>query len=809
MRVISKRNIKLFIISAFILAATLGLGFLLSISSFEDFYKNALISRFKIANEEIKNSIEMSVNFGKPIDNFSGMDKILESIVKNDAGVENAFVTSPDGTVLYSYNKEWQGRILIDELVPRYDENQKTEPVLIGGKYYVISSILYKNSDVVGSSYIEFSKKIISDKTKIVIKESLKLYLIVSMACLAVLFIAVVLIDNLCRKNKGEKRVISTFNFIIIIAVLVISNCIYSYVNTLSFKDEYIKIVDTNVDYFSKAVKREVEFFLNLGLKIDRLNKIENILQKKLSEIPECQKISITNNMDDILYSVDQDKNIVSKYSHDFIAQKFKAENYDERYFKTVVLESKKDGAQGSAVLTLNKKYINMKITDLILDSLTVVIVSIVVCFMMLITASLFSDKRAVCSKEEESDNNLRIIQVVSFIFYFGELITLSFIPILTNKLFGVHPVSFMGMSKEAIMGLPISSYMLGAAISVLFVGFISNMFSEKRIFLFCGVLLIIGAVGAAFASSVIILVIFRFISGLGYGGVSINSTNYILKHTDESRVASGFGYWTAGYAAASICAIPIGGVIVYRFGYMNALIISGIFAILFILFIINMVKSSSKELRRESRKQEKINFYDLIGIFSDRNVVANMLFTIIPFQLVYVGIFQYLMPLYMNREGISQANIGRILTIFGVVYLLVPIVSKHVDRMRNDKLFIGLGNMVIGLFLLLINVSSSFIIMIVIIIGLSLGSMMGDAAEESFVTSTEKAEEIGGAKLMSIYSTYERVVMIFAPLVIGAMISGLGYSRSVFIIGIITVVSAILFTALSENRRKGEIKNG
>ena len=152
----------------------------------------------------------------------------------------------------------------------------------------------------------------------------------------------------------------------------------------------------------------------------------------------------------------------------------------------------------------------------------------------------------------------------------------------------------------------------------------------------------------------------------------------------------------------------------------MNALIISGIFAVLFILFIINMVKSGSKELQKENQKQEKINFYDLIGIFSDKNVAANMLFTIIPFQLVYVGIFQYLMPLYMNREGISQANIGRILTIFGIVYLLVPFVSKRVDKMRNDKLFIGLGNMVIGLFLLLINVSSSFIIMIVIIMRLS-----------------------------------------------------------------------------------------
>lgn len=804
----TKNNIRLFLISGFILLSSLVLGYLLSISSFEDFYKNSLISRYKIANEEIKNSIEASVNFGKPIDNFSGMDQLLTSIVKNEEGIENVFVALPEGKILYSYNKSYLDKVLTDNLIPQYNDSEKKDIFLMGNKYYIVSPIYYKNLDIVGNTYIEFNKHEITGKTKLIIKESLRLFLAVSVICILLLFLVIAFIDFHCRKNKTGGKMITTANFVMIIIFLVASNCIYSYLNTISYKEKYLKIIDTNVDYFSKSVKNEIEFFLDLGLKIDRLNKIEEVLYKKLKEIPECKRITVINNKAEILYSVDQDKNKVSKYFENYVLKKLDFNRIDMQYNKIVVLNDKENNSQGKVMLTLNNQYINKKILDLFLDSLTVVLVSIVVCFMMLLMVSLFSDKKENETIQEENDKNLKTVQIASFIFYFGELISLSFIPILTNKLFLMNPVSLMGLSKETMISLPISAYMLGAAIFVLLIGFISDRYSEKKIFIFCSLLLITGAVGAAMSTSIAVFIVFRFISGLGYGGISINSTNYILKNTEESKIASGFGYWTAGYAAASICAIPIGGVIVYRFGYMNALLVSAVFAVLFLIFVIKIIKTKKDDTEKIIVKRERVNLYDLIGIFKDRNVVANMLCTIIPFQLVYVGVFQYLMPLYMNKEGMSQANIGRILTIFGVVYLLVPLVSRYVDKVKNDKLFIGMGNLIIGLSLLLFNISNSFIIIIIIIIGLSIGSMMGDAAEESFVTSTKKAKEIGGAKLMGIYSTYERIVMIFAPLITGAMIAFAGYNKSVFTIGVITIVASIVFTAVSENRREGEKVN-
>jgi len=224
------------------------------------------------------------------------------------------------------------------------------------------------------------------------------------------------------------------------------------------------------------------------------------------------------------------------------------------------------------------------------------------------------------------------------------------------------------------------------------------------------------------------------------------------------------------------------------------------LFVILFIHFQ-QREETKPKLITQPKSTMENIKSY--ISIFNDRNVFAHFFFRLVPFHLVFIGIFQFMMPLIMNKEGISEANIGRILTIFGLTYLLMPFVSKLVNKVKNDRMFITFGSLLIGSVLLTLKFSDNTLAFIFVVTGIALGSMIADAAEESFITSTKKAKELGEVKFMSIYNSYERGIMVLSPLLCSFLVTKIGFSDSIFVIGIFTIISSLTYLFISKNIRQ------
>ena len=81
---------------------------------------------------------------------------------------------------------------------------------------------------------------------------------------------------------------------------------------------------------------------------------------------------------------------------------------------------------------------------------------------------------------------------------------------------------------------------------------------------------------------------------------------------------------------------------------------------------------------------------------------------------------------------------------------------------------------------------------------------MIADAAEESFITSTKKAAQIGKTRLMTIYTSYERFLMVVSPLICSLLIGVFQYVNSIFIIGVFTIVCSLLYFILARKPREG-----
>jgi predicted MFS family arabinose efflux permease len=282
------------------------------------------------------------------------------------------------------------------------------------------------------------------------------------------------------------------------------------------------------------------------------------------------------------------------------------------------------------------------------------------------------------------------------------------------------------------------------------------------------------------------------------------------MTYTDDASRSEGFGTNAAAYAAASICAIPVGGIVVNKFGYEAGIGLSIVFALLFLLFSFfcisktRPVNNTNGAAEASATSGGTVNIKQFFSILFSRHILNYLFAMNLPFQLIYYGMFQFLLPLYMsNTLGMSQGNIGRLLSVYCVVSLAATWLSRFSDRFKNDKLILSFGALVAGIALVAFKFlpDGGMILFGIVIVAMGIESVSIDAIEEVYVSSGG-IEGVSEENLLQTYKVIEKVLSIFIPTVTGLIIALSGFSSSMFIIGILSTVGAIVFYLLGKNGR-------
>jgi len=120
-----------------------------------------------------------------------------------------------------------------------------------------------------------------------------------------------------------------------------------------------------------------------------------------------------------------------------------------------------------------------------------------------------------------------------------GTVIRLSLTAALGGFLFGydssvingaVAPITAHFSASAGVLGFTVSSALLGAAAGALGCGRVADRFGRLPAMRAAAVLFLIGAVGSALASSLVILVVFRVIGGVAVGIASVIAPTYIAE---------------------------------------------------------------------------------------------------------------------------------------------------------------------------------------------------------------------------------------------------------------------------------------
>lgn len=813
----SKSLLKLLTGSMIILIFALGLNAILSVSSFEKIYTDILTNKYKLIGSELKRKVETAVNLEKPLNNFYGMNEILIDIKSRESQLSNIMITQPSGIILYSTNKNYIHKKLdlsLNDSFPITPDITKNEEnsfniVIVNNNYYIALPIYYKVKKLVGIVYLEFNRNIIENQINSIINETIQ-YIIISLIIGIVLLTLLLFIvqSNIFREKIKLKD--KTKNFLVIVFSLIISQSVFTYNNNNFFKDRYVNVINENVTTLTFLVQESIEEILQKGIPIDRLRKAEVLLRDIVRNMKECKEIKIVNKEGFLQYKADRNK-LESIYYKDFEQTKvdLSTSEYTHKFSLSGISE-----IEGYGLLELDKKIIEERINELLLDALTIIMVSLIFSFEILLFFFLFIKKdenETELNSLEKVDpvinkDKYKLIRSLAFGFYFADAIPLSFLPLLIKEIYEKNPTSIFGLSKDMMLGLPISTYMLGVALFLPIAGYLLEKISIKTIFLISLSFTILSFILTAFSSSILQLIIFRFLSGMGYGGMVISGQTYVVRNTTSKNRTIGFGDLMSGFYGGIICASAIGGVMVSRLGYQATLISGAIITLLYFVFIlIRFKKEAVPNTIKEKRGLAPIG--NIFKVMKNRSFIGALFFESIPAQITFIGFIFYICPLYLNFIGTSQANIGRVLTGFGLAVIFVgPLVSQLADKLKNDRLFMIIGNILIGITLMSFFFVDGFYMIVAGIIAIGLGSALLASTEASYVSLVKEADELGASNVMSVFRTLERIGQIAGPLVAGILISMFQFSKSIAIIGTINIVAILIFILMSRNLRTSEI---
>jgi len=95
-------GIKIMIIVLLILFLSQSLGTFLSVITFEKIFVATLTSKYEILGKDVKRKIERALKFGKSIEKFVGMDKLVEPLFRLSDELNEIFLSDVSGKILYT-----------------------------------------------------------------------------------------------------------------------------------------------------------------------------------------------------------------------------------------------------------------------------------------------------------------------------------------------------------------------------------------------------------------------------------------------------------------------------------------------------------------------------------------------------------------------------------------------------------------------------------------------------------------------------------------------------------------------------------
>ena len=399
-------------------------------------------------------------------------------------------------------------------------------------------------------------------------------------------------------------------------------------------------------------------------------------------------------------------------------------------------------------------------------------------------------------------------IRAPLFLFIFSEELSRSFLPLFVARF---SPEATF-VSNELLIGLPITLFMLAAAVVTPFGAGLADRLGARRTFLIGLVPAIAGYAGTFFAQGYYDLVLWRALSGVGYGFIFIASQAWVAQNTDERQRAQGMAVFVGAVFAGTVCGPSIGGILADRIGFSGTFLISAGLAAVAGLIVYQVLDNAGK---RTETTRATLGLAEWKMLLRDGRFLAVAVFAAVPGKLILSGFLFYLVPLYMTELGNNQAAIGWSIMLYGAATIaFTPLAARFADSSGRYTLLVAAGGAVAGLGCLSVFVddfvggATSAVVVAIVALGVSHALSLTSQLAIVLEVADPLRGAMGPASVIGAYRLLERAGIMVGPIVAATLASSFGYRGAVIGIGLIVLgFLALYLIAMSGRMRRLEGK--
>ena len=398
------------------------------------------------------------------------------------------------------------------------------------------------------------------------------------------------------------------------------------------------------------------------------------------------------------------------------------------------------------------------------------------------------------------------VMRPTAFLFLFGVDISISFIPLHMQSLY----TPILGLSRDTIMGLPISAEFLFAGIGIL----ISGGWLDRRGWHepFIGGLLLasLGFVYSGLAPDALHFIVSRGIVGLGYGLGLMAAQAFVINYSDSKTKTQGLANLLAGIFAGGICGGAAGAMMAEMVGYRMTFLLGTCILLLVIAYVLFSMRNAMKKpeprlvVNESSAAQQSsprsTGFRNVVKFLSNRIVLSLIFFSGLPAAIAVVGFMNYFIPVHLSRMGVSQSTIGQVQMIYGICLIYIgPLISKYVDASQDKKRYIFLG-LVLGscsflIFFVLDGLASAAVA--VFLLGLSSSFVL--ASQIVYALKLKVTQELGEGKAIGLFRSTSRVGQMLGPVIFATLFAATNINKGITFFGLSYLLTALIFILLTQ----------
>lgn len=816
------KPLKLLLLSQIMLLLALAFNAGLNIGSLKKVHTELITAKFHGVGLDSRIKIEKGVRLGKLLDKFVGLDLMIASVAKelptpssiSIFGADENLISSTVGSVdekelaniknlvfkAYSKSKAQRSEKTEKEL----GSGEKHLTVKKAGNHFLIYPILGRGEVFSGLLVFSFSEEIIDQMVGEVIGQQTTVLAMTALTAMGVLALGLLL--SYWQARGRSSQIQDSRAYWVVFLVLIGAQVYFSFHSSNLFRSEFISATKSQVETQSQLFKTDLENrILKRGVPIEKLRGLEKRLAVIVADNVDISSMQLLDLEGTVLNMANESGPLDLKTTKVKVA----LAGEDDEYQLTLPLHGKQLGKSdvhvGDLRTTLSRKEISSKVREIVYDSVTIIILSIMFIlelkFFLLFFMNSTNNHRNSGSIDDPSPLNgaiepYKFARPAAFLFLFAWALPLSFIPLKMQLLY----IPIAGIEKELALGLPISVEMLCALVTALMAGGMTDRYGWHLPFIAGIILSSTGAIFSADATNALAFIGYRGIAGLGYGLAWMAIQGFIFHNSTDQNRSLGYSTLVAGIFAGHICGTAVGAMLAERLGYDLVFTVSAALMTLPMGFV--LVFMSGYMRRPElSTSVPDVPVGDIVRLLFNKDFVSIMLLSVVPFSICQIGLLYYAVPIYLDAQQVSQSTIGRVLMVYGLsVVFIAPQISRVMDKSKWKKKYLVAGGLIgsLGLISLYFVAGLSGVLVAVFMLGLS--SCFSGPAQPAIALKLKMAERVGRARSMSIQRAADKLGQMGGPLFVGFLVASVGIEKSVAYTGATFLVATfILLLVLRE----------